>query len=172
VPGELASIESCIPALRRYARVLLHASQDADDLVHDTLARALDKLPARHGDVDVRPWLFAMIHNLFVSQMRWTKVRRRRASPNDVEATAGPIHEHEDGAPRWQDVMRAFNTIPEAHRVVLLLVSIENFSYGEVARILSIPLGSVMSRLGSAREGLRTLMQGDGESGSRLRRVK
>jgi RNA polymerase sigma factor (sigma-70 family) len=168
--GALASIEACIPALRRYARVLLHNSQDADDLVHDTLLRALDKLSARHDDAEVRPWLFAIMHNLFVSQKRREKVWRQSTSPIDVEAV--PVRERQEDALRWHDLVRAFNTIPEDQRVVLLLVSIENFSYAEVARVLGIPLGTVMSRLARGRERLRGLTQGDGDGRSCLRRVK
>jgi RNA polymerase sigma factor (sigma-70 family) len=170
MPGALASIEACIPALRRYAMVLLHNSQDADDLVHDTLLRALDKLSARHDDAEVRPWLFAIMHNLFVSQKRREKVWRQSTSPIDVEAV--PVRERQEDALRWHDLVRAFNTIPEDQRVVLLLVSIENFSYAEVARVLGIPLGTVMSRLARGRERLRGLTQGDGDGRSCLRRVK
>jgi RNA polymerase sigma factor (sigma-70 family) len=172
MPGVLASIEACIPALRRYARVLLHSSQDADDLVHDTLVHALDKLHARHDDAEVRPWLFAIMHNLFVSQMRREKVRRQCASPIDIEASAVPVRERQEDALRWHDFVRAFNTIPEDQRVVLLLVSIESLSYAEVARVLRIPLGTVMSRLARGRERLRGLTQGDGDGRSCLRRVK
>jgi RNA polymerase sigma factor (sigma-70 family) len=173
MPGELASIEACIPALRRYATVLLRSSQDADELVHDTLVRALDKLNVRHDDTEVRPWLFAIMHNLFVSQMRRAKVRYHSSSPIDVEAMAVPVRERqEEDAPRWQEVMRAFNTLPQDQRVVLLLVSIETFSYAEVARVLRIPLGTVMSRLARGRECLRSLTQGDGDGRSCLRRVE
>jgi RNA polymerase sigma-70 factor, ECF subfamily len=170
MPDALASIEACIPALRRYARVLLHSSQDADDLVHDTLLRALDKLSARHDDAEVRPWLFAIMHNLFVSQKRREKVRRQSTSPIDVEAV--PVRERQEDALRWHDLVRAFNTIPDDQRVVLLLVSVENFSYAEVARVLGIPLGTVMSRLARGRERLRGLTQGDGDAKSCLRRIK
>jgi RNA polymerase sigma-70 factor (ECF subfamily) len=152
--------------------VLLHSSQDADDLVHDTLVRALDKFHARHDDADVRPWLFAIMHNLFVSQMRREKVRGQSSSPIDVQATAVPVRERQEDALRWHDVMRAFNTLPQDQRVVLLLVSIENLSYAEVARVLRIPLGTVMSRLARGRECLRGLTQGDGNGRSCLRRVK
>jgi RNA polymerase sigma factor (sigma-70 family) len=172
MPGALACIEACIPALRRYARVLLHGSQDADDLVHDTLLRALDKLSARHDDAEVRPWLFAIMHNLFVSQKRREKVRRQSTSPIDVEAIAIPVREHQEDALRWHDLVRVFNTLPEEQRAVLLLVSIENFSYAEVARVLGLPLGTVMSRLARGRERLRGLIEGDGDGRSYLRRVK
>jgi RNA polymerase sigma factor (sigma-70 family) len=100
-----------------------------------------------------------IMHNLFVSPRCRAKVRRQNSFPIDVEATTAPIREHEDNALRWQDVVRAFNTMPEDQRVVLLLVSIEKFSYDEVARILRIPVGTVMSRLTRARERLRSLMQ-------------
>jgi RNA polymerase sigma-70 factor (ECF subfamily) len=169
VPGTLASIEACIPALRRYAKALLRNSQDADDLVHDTLVRALDNLLARREHAEVRPWLFTIMHNLFVSQMRREKVRRRSASRVDAAAVA--VRERQEDALQWHDFARTFNTIPEDQRVVLLLVCIENFSYAEVARVLGIPLGTVMSRLARGRERLRVLTQDD-ETRSCLRRVK
>jgi RNA polymerase sigma-70 factor (ECF subfamily) len=68
--GALASMEACIPALRRYAWALLRGRQDADDLVQDCLVRALDRLHTRREDVEPRLWLFAIMHNLFVSQLR------------------------------------------------------------------------------------------------------
>jgi RNA polymerase sigma-70 factor (ECF subfamily) len=71
----LSRIEDCIPALRRYALALLRDRQDADDLVHDCLVRALEKLHTRRDDVDTRAWLFTIMHNLFVSQRRRAKVR-------------------------------------------------------------------------------------------------
>jgi RNA polymerase sigma-70 factor (ECF subfamily) len=173
VPGTLSSIETCIPALRRYAKALLRNSQDADDLVHDTLVRALDNLHARREHAEVRPWLFTIMHNLFVSQMRREKVRRRSASLVDVDAAAAVVamREHQEDALQWHDFVRTFNTIPQDQRVVLLLVCIENFSYAEVARVLGIPLGTVMSRLARGRERLRGLTQDD-ETRSSIRRVK
>ena len=75
VSGVLTRIEACIPALRRYAAALLRNRDDADDLVHDCLVRALDKLHTRRDDADVRAWLFAIMHNLFISQLRRAKAR-------------------------------------------------------------------------------------------------
>jgi RNA polymerase sigma-70 factor (ECF subfamily) len=142
-------------------------------LVHDTLVRALDNLHARREHAEVRPWLFTIMHNLFVSQMRREKVRRRSAPLADAAAAAatGAVREHQEDALQWRDVVRIFNTIPQDQRVVLLLVSIENFSYAEVARVLGIPLGTVMSRLARGRERLRGLIQ-DVEARSCIRRVK
>src|SRR4051812_50118906 len=75
VSGVLTRIEGCIPALRRYAAALLRNREDADDLVHDCLVRALDKLHTRRDEADVRAWLFAIMHNLFISQLRRAKAR-------------------------------------------------------------------------------------------------
>jgi RNA polymerase sigma-70 factor (ECF subfamily) len=111
------------------------------------------------------------MHNLFVSQMRREKVRRRSASGVDADAAAVAVRERQEDALQWRDVVRIFNTIPQDQRVVLLLVCIENFSYAEVARVLGIPLGTVMSRLARGRERLRGLIQ-DVEARSCIRRVK
>src|SRR5689334_13713116 len=75
VSSVLTRIEDCIPALRRYAAALLRNREEADDLVHDCLVRALDKLHTRREDADVRAWLFAIMHNLFISQLRRSKAR-------------------------------------------------------------------------------------------------
>lgn len=167
----LANIEDCIPALRRYAVALLRDRQDADDLVHDCLVRALDKMHTRRDDVDIRPWLFAIMHNLFVSQ------RRRAKARPDVEA----LNEHEEegshGVPgdqeyqlQWTELLRVLNSLPEDQRTVILLVSVEDLSYTEAARVLGVPIGTVMSRLARGRERMRQLTQEKGRPP--LRRVK
>ncbi len=73
--GTLELMEACIPALRRYASTLLRDRQEIDDLVHDCLLRALDQMHTRREDADMRAWLFAIMHNLFVSRLRRKKVR-------------------------------------------------------------------------------------------------
>ncbi len=167
-----AGIEACIPALRRYAFALLRGGQDADDLVHDTLLRALDNLPARRNDGDIRPWLFTIMHNLFVSQRR-----RAKASPvgapldeEDEDAVSQPA-DQEDGL-GWRDLIRAVHRLPQDQSCVVLLVCVEDMSYTEVARVLGIPIGTVMSRLARAREKLRQALPEQGGSRACLRRVK
>ena len=89
--GALAKVEACIPALRRYASSLLRSHQDADDLVHDTLLRALDKLRSHRGHDDIRPWLFAIMHNLFISQARRHRMRQLSEAASDPTwETASP----------------------------------------------------------------------------------
>jgi RNA polymerase sigma-70 factor, ECF subfamily len=154
----LASIEASIPALRRYARALLRNPQDADDLVHDVLVRALDRMHTRHPDAAIRPWLFAIMHNLHVSSLRRSKVRGNivpMEAVNDAQVSAQPAQEADL---HCQETMQAFNLLPPEQQQVLLLVSVEDLSYAEVSAVLGIPIGTVMSRLSRGRERLRHLM--------------
>lgn len=168
--GILTQIEGCIPALRRYASALLRSRDNADDLVHDTLVRALDKLHTRRDDADVRAWLFTIMHNLFVSQMRRRRIRPDTEVLDETqEVPAGPHLAQEDRL-QWRDLLRALDRLPEEQRSVILLVSVEDLSYAQAAAVLGVPVGTVMSRLARGRERLRQLT--DNDSRPALRRVK
>jgi RNA polymerase sigma-70 factor (ECF subfamily) len=148
-------MEACIPALRRYAGTLLRDRQEVDDLVHDCLVRALDRLHTRRNDAEMRPWLFAIMHNLYVSRVR-QKRTRGAAEPLDgvAEATLG-VHARQEDHVQTREVMAAVDRLPEDLRSVLLLVTVEDLTYAEVAHVLDIPIGTVMSRLSRARERIR-----------------
>jgi RNA polymerase sigma-70 factor, ECF subfamily len=164
----LSELEACIPALRRYARALLQNRQDADDLVHDCLVRALDKLHTRRDGGNMRPWLFVIMHNVFISQRR--RSRRQLVKPGQ-EQTVDVSHEPgQETTVLFREVVREFYNLPEEQRQVVLLVSVEDLSYVEAARVLGIPIGTVMSRLSRARQRLRQVCQG--EVRQILRRVK
>ena len=164
-------VEACIPALRRYASALLRSQQDADDLVHDTLLRALDKLHSHRGRDDIRPWLFAIMHNLFVSQVRRARIRMAGEAKSEGAREAASPGSQEDGL-RWREVLCALDALPEEQRAVILLISVEDLSYAEVSGVLGIPIGTVMSRLARGRERLRHLMQGQEGTRPCLSRVK
>jgi RNA polymerase sigma-70 factor (ECF subfamily) len=177
--GVMADIEACIPALRRYATALLGHRQDADDLVHDSLLRALDHAHTLRNQHGVRPWLFAILHNQFLTQAR--RNARRRVEPLDeVHESRLAAHDSPEDMLHWRDLLRGLADLPQDYRQVLLLVTVEGFSYAEVAEMLGIPLGTVMSRLSRARERLRRFTAGTagGEGGHshdghpNLRRVK
>ncbi len=170
MPGALSAMEACIPALRRYASALLRERQDVDDLVHDCLVRALDQLHTHRADADIRAWLFAIMHNLFVSRMRKAKVRGRPEPVEEVNDVALEVRARQEDHLHTQDVLRALDMLSEEQRSVLLLVTVEDMSYAQVAGVLDIPIGTVMSRLARARERLRQIM--DGEPRGVLRRVK
>ncbi|WP_343733286.1 RNA polymerase sigma factor [Duganella sp.] len=146
----------CIPRLRRYARALLGAGADADDLVQDTVARGWDKLSSWRPGSDMRAWLFGIMHNLHADQLR-------RAPPAAVElddTLAAPASDATAGRLALRDLDTALRLLPPEQREVLLLVALEELSYEEVAAVLQIPAGTVMSRLSRGRERLRLLMEG------------
>jgi RNA polymerase sigma-70 factor, ECF subfamily len=144
-----------IPRLRRYARALVGDSGEADDLIQDTLERALARLGQwRDGD-SPRKWLFSILHNLHVDGLR----RRSRRPPHVGLDSLGP----EQSAPAADgasggDLDRALRLLTPDQREVVLLVGLEGLSYAETAEVLSIPIGTVMSRLARGRDRLRTLL--------------
>jgi RNA polymerase sigma-70 factor (ECF subfamily) len=166
----MGEIEASIPALRRYAWSLLRNNDDADDLVQDCLVRALDRLAMDPAIIAVRPWLFTIMHNVFVS--RWRTARRRRAAaPGDAAAIGDvAVSPEQDGALARRDLLSGLDQLTEDQRQVLLLVSVEGLEYREVAQVLGVPVGTVMSRLSRARDSLHAHM--DGRKRPLLRRVK
>ncbi|MBO1075846.1 RNA polymerase sigma factor (plasmid) [Roseomonas marmotae] len=169
-------LEPLIPSLRRYARAMLRDSSAADDLVQDGLERAITRWHQRRADGDARSWLFAIVHNLAINRLRQS-ARRGPHLPLDSAEESGPTQppRQEEGL-RQRDLMRALETLPEEQRSVVLLVSVEDLSYAEVAHVLGVPVGTVMSRLSRGRERLRLAVDGGVASGpageARLRRIK
>jgi RNA polymerase sigma-70 factor (ECF subfamily) len=152
---ERAEIAAHIPRLRRYARALAGDSHRADDLVQDTLERALTKFHLwRHGS-DMRAWLFTVMHNVFINQL---KARREFALDEAGEAALESAAQSDPLELR--DLDTALRRLPAEQREVLLLVGLEQLSYAETSQALDVPIGTVMSRLSRGRERLRTLMSG------------
>lgn len=147
-----------IPRLRRYARALTGQAHAADDLVQDTLERALDKWRFWQSGRDLRPWLFSIMHNLHVD----TRRREGRIDYCDDDALPEMAQRAEQmDALELQDLDRALALLPTDQREVLLLVALEELSYADIARALNIPQGTVMSRLSRARSRLQSILDGD-----------
>ena len=156
-------VEATIPALRRYARALTRDADIADDLVQDTLVRALRSEHLFHGG-EVRSWLYTILTNLNRNRLR-SLSRRPLMSPiedNDAPDLAGP----EAGG---RDIERALATLVDEQRDALLLVVLEGLSYREVAEVQGVPIGTVMSRLARARVQIKSYLDGERPA---LRRVK
>jgi len=154
--SESQHLVELIPRLRRYARALVGDRYGADDLVQDTLERAWRKLHLFRAGTDLRAWLFTVMHNVYVNQ-----VRSGRVAIVDSEALDElPERVREADGLSMRDLDRALRRLPDEQREVLLLVALEDMSYEEAARALEIPIGTVMSRLSRAREKLRVMMQG------------
>ena len=146
-----------LPRLRRYARALTGDRNRADDLVQDTLERALNKLDLWQPGSDLRAWLFTLMHNLFVNQIR---VRRPQETVME-EALDEPVSCGQMEALAARDIHDALARLPEEQREVLLLVGLEQFGYAEAAQVLGVPTGTVMSRLSRARERMRQMLAGE-----------
>jgi RNA polymerase sigma factor (sigma-70 family) len=144
-----------LPALRRYARLLTGDATRADDLVQDTLERACVKWALWQPGSALRSWLLSLMHNLYLNQRRDWRHDDGHLSLDDVPE---PAHEpHARSADRL-DLQQGLGRLPPAMREVLLLVTVEEYTYAEAAVILDVPVGTVMSRLHRARERLRDLM--------------
>jgi RNA polymerase sigma-70 factor, ECF subfamily len=151
-----------IPSLRRYARALTGNRDAADDLVQDTLERALSRSALFRPGGNPRAWLFAIMHNVFVNQVRSAASRRTVSLDLDSMEAAGQDLAHEGLAVR--DIERALALLPAEQREVVLLVALETLSYADTAKVVGVPVGTVMSRLSRGRERLRGLINGASET--------
>ena len=160
-------LTTLIPRLRRYARALTRNEDAADDLVQDSLERAWRKAHHWEPGSDLRAWVFTLMHNLFVNNLRRQKPEVELIEHHEVPdlQARGP-----EGVLDLRDLESGLAQLPSEQREVLLLVCLEDMTYEQVAEILGIPIGTVMSRLHRARERLRRWMTG--EQKPPLRRVK
>jgi len=150
-------LEAEIPRLRRYAHALTHSAARADDLVQSCLVRAIAKQHLWQEGTDLRAWLFTILHNQHVNEVRRAS---RGGTEIPVEELAAVLHIKENAidALELRDLHRALQCLPESQRQVILLVGLEGMSYEHVAQMLNIPIGTVRSRLSRGREMLRQLM--------------
>jgi len=151
-------LESEIPRLRRYARALTRNPAKADDLVQSSLVRALEKQHLWQPGSNLRAWLFTIMHNQHVNEVR--KLLRQGSLQPVEEAEPVYVEPVADASLQLRDLQRAINTLSYEQREVLLLVGLEGMRYEQVATILDIPVGTVRSRLSRARTTLRLLMDG------------
>lgn len=161
--GFKRGVEATIPALRRYARALARDPETAEDLVQDTLVRALRSERLFQGG-DIRRWLFTILTNLNRNRLR--SLTRRPTAVLFEEMEAHALAPSEAG---HRDIGRALATLSEEQRSTLLLVVLEGLSYREVAEVHGVPIGTVMSRLARARAHVRSYLDGERPL---LRRIK
>jgi RNA polymerase sigma-70 factor (ECF subfamily) len=146
-----------IPRLRRYARALLGDRAAADDLVQDTLERAWSRFHQWQAGSDMRAWLFGIMHNLRVDQLRRPRLPTHSIDEDDSDV---PTRATQNDGLELRDLASALGHLPDEQREVLLLVALEEMSYADIAATLDIPIGTVMSRLSRGRERLRSIMEG------------
>lgn len=151
-----ADIVACIPSLRRYARGLVSDPDRADDLVQDTLERAWSRFSLWQRRSEVRAWMFGIMHNHFIDRVRAQRSRPEDSAGDDLPEL--PQRPQQTDGLEVRDLDRLLQRLPPEQREVLLLVSVEELSYQEVATITGVPVGTVMSRLSRARGRLRDEM--------------
>ncbi|WP_332813649.1 sigma-70 family RNA polymerase sigma factor [Ramlibacter sp.] len=161
---QAGELEAQIPQLRRYARALTGDAWAADDLVQDTLERACDRWQLWKAGSDLRAWLFTLMHNLFIDGAR--RALRQAGQRVDIDDAAPELAAPPAATDQLLDLQRCLMRLPEEQREVLLLVTLQDLSYEEVARVTGTPIGTVMSRLSRARSRLRELMEGTPPAGS------
>src|ERR1700751_2039717 len=149
-------LEKEIPRLRRYAFALTRNMSRADDLVQDTLVRAIAKQRGWQCGTNLRAWLFTLMHNQNVNGVR----RSPREGAVEFDDTwPFPTAATDPAAGlSLRDLDRALAQIPEERRQGILLIGLEDISYKEAATILDVPIGTIRSRLSRGRESLRMLM--------------
>lgn len=141
----------------------------ADDLVQESLARAIARSSSWHSIRNMRAYLFTILHNLRADQL---KKKYREGEQVTIDDVANQLSQPPTQLARLEnrELVDALRKLPEQQREVLLLVGLEGLSYKEAADVLAVPIGTVMSRISRGREALRHLMAG--ETSKRLRRVK
>ena len=147
-----------LPALRRYAAALSGSMGAGDDLVQDCLERALRQADNLREPQRLGAWLRSILHNLYIDELRRKRSRGVEEDITDMQddfaLSVAPV----DRAP-LHEFVAAMNTLSAEHRQILLLVGLEGMNYREIAEELSIPIGTVMSRLARARERLRNALE-------------
>src|SRR5271166_4299639 len=152
-----SGLEPCLARLWRYALVLSRARDAADDLVQATCLRAIERADQFVPGTRLDRWLFAILRSIWLNEIRARKVREADGLVDAEEALSF------DGAREIEtnilvaEVLKAIGRLPEAQRETVLLVYGEGYSYAEAAGALGIPIGTIMSRLASARSALASL---------------
>ena len=149
-------VEREIPRLRRYARALTRSADRADDLVQETLLRAISKSHLWQTGTDIRAWLFTIMHNHYVNMVR--RAMRDEATV-DIEQMSSSLVAVTDptASSQLRELDQALARLPGEQREVILLVGLEGMSYETAANVLSVPVGTVRSRLSRGRDALRRL---------------
>jgi len=164
-----------IPHLRRYALSLTRDAHAADDLVQGCLERALNRFHLWQPSRRLRPWLFTIMHNLFIDTQRHRSVRNP-ALPLDELHTPPAQNASQEHHLTARAVLEQIDRLPAEQREAVLLVGVNELSYAEAARVLGIPQGTLMSRLHRGRAKLREHLgmaaSGPTSRSSEIRRVK
>jgi RNA polymerase sigma-70 factor, ECF subfamily len=153
-------IEEQIPRLRRYARALTRNPDPADDLLQDTLVRALAKQHLWQPGTNLRAWLFTLMHHQNINAIRRNKPPKSSVDIDDTAIALTAVNDTQ-AASKLAELDRALGKLPQNQRAVILLIGLEGMSYEEAAAVLPVAIGTIRSRLSRGREALRRLIDGE-----------
>lgn len=154
-----SEIAAHIPNLRRYARAIARNPAAAEDLVQESLVRALAKSHLYRPGTNLRAWLFTILHNQHVSDVRRTS-RSRELLVADELMWAHATPPNQETCVIVTEVARALETLPDRHRVPIEMVALDGRSYEDVAERCGLPVGTVKSRIARGRNKLRDALAG------------
>ena len=149
--------------LYNFAHWLTGAQADAEDLVQETYARALKGFGSFAAGTDLRAWMYRILRNTFLTSRSGLAAKRTTAIEDDAELVSPELTQElellrQEGR---ATVMSALAALPVDSREVLLLFEMEEMSYREIATVLDVPIGTVMSRLARARKMMRLALEGE-----------
>jgi RNA polymerase sigma-70 factor (ECF subfamily) len=163
----LTEMVALLPRLRRFACGLTGSLADADDLVQGACVKALDRIEQWRPGTRLDSWMFRILQNLWIDQLRERRGREVAMDPEDLaERAVGDAARENEARIALGEVRREVAKLPPDQRAVLMLVSVEGVSYKEAAEILEIPIGTVMSRLARARLALGRAIEGETTAGA------
>ncbi len=163
----LTEMVALLPRLRRFACGLTGSFADADDLVQGACVKALDRIEQWRPGTRLDSWMFRILQNLWIDQLRERRGREVAMDPEDLaERAVGDAARENEARIALGEVRRAVAKLPPEQRAVLMLVSVDGVSYKEAAEILEIPIGTVMSRLARARLALGRAIEGETTAGA------
>ena len=163
----LTEMVALLPRLRRFACGLTGSLADADDLVQGACLKALDRIEQWRPGTRLDSWMFRILQNLWIDQLRERRGREVAMDPEDLaERAVGDAARENEARIALGEVRREVAKLPPEQRAVLMLVSVEGVSYKEAAEILEIPIGTVMSRLARARLALGRAIEGEATAGA------
>jgi RNA polymerase sigma-70 factor (ECF subfamily) len=156
-----------LDGLYGYAMTLTHNKTEAEDLVQETYLRALRASDRLRPDSNVKSWLFTILRNVYLNQIRHQQsgpaIVDREDQFSDLPETVSSSEQDPLSAYltslKQQDVHRAVESLPSVYREVIILREFEDLSYQQIAEVLNCPTGTVMSRLGRAREKLKGVLE-------------
>ena len=173
-------LEQELEPLWRFALKLSGKADDAADLVQRTCLRALEQRASYRCQGKLRSWLFRIEHRIWLNEVRARQIRNHRAFsaeivPSGESTSQGVVNVEAPGSPEdslyLSQIADAVESLPEAQRLVMVLINVEGFSYRETAEILDVPIGTIMSRLARGRLAVgRIVLTGSSRGCAPMRR--